>query len=398
MSIDIYKLSQTSKYAYDNGAGYGNDLDEHFDLYAGPCFGRENHLSICNGQSRTIAVHWIGSEKKELWQGQINNELDFQTLITLLDDYEREYRAVNKLHPTHNYEEDVIREQHLAYERKEQFFEAIRRSDLEQAVSLLPLDRDYLSVSQAFQAFELARKSGNTRMVRLLADFGFDVNSSQFVTDPVTPLAEALRNDDAETAGILREAGGVTYWRQAVFAKAYLFAAQAHNGQLLPGSDQPYIVHVTQVAMEIMAVHQFERQFDCELSLQCALLHDVIEDTKVTYEQVEGIFGKRVADGVLALSKDKNLEKTAQMEDSLDRIRQQPPEVWMVKLADRITNLQPPFPSYWDKEKINRYRREAITIYKALKDASPYLARRLNMMISQCPSAGRRGMIPGGTV
>jgi (p)ppGpp synthase/HD superfamily hydrolase len=128
------------------------------------------------------------------------------------------------------------------------------------------------------------------------------------------------------------------------------------------------------------------------LAVQCALLHDVIEDTEVTYQHVVDTFGSAVADGVLALSKDKNLEKMAQMEDSLRRIRQQPLEVWMVKLADRITNLQLPFPSYWDKEKIATYRREAITIHKALKDASPYLAHRLQMMISQCslPPNGAR--------
>ncbi len=180
------------------------------------------------------------------------------------------------------------------------------------------------------------------------------------------------------------KAGGITFWHQKAYATAYQFAAEAHKGQLLPGSDLPYIVHVTLVAMEIMASLQFERQHDGELAIQCALLHDVIEDTAVTYEQVAETFGKRVADGVLALSKNKCLEKTAQMEDSLLRIRQQMPEIRMVKLADRIINLQPPFPSHWNKEKIFRYRQKAITIYKALKDASPYLSLRLRMMISAC--------------
>ena len=91
-----------------------------------------------------------------------------------------------------------------------------------------------------------------------------------------------------------------------------------------------------------------------------------------------------MADGALALTKNKCLEKTAQMEDSLLRIRQQMPEIRMVKLADRIINLQPPFPPHWNIEKICQYRQEAITIYKALKDASPYLSRRLWLMISEC--------------
>lgn len=39
-------------------------------------------------------------------------------------------------------------------------------------------------------------------------------------------------------------------WTQANYIKAYRFAAEAHNGQLFPGTDLPYIMHVTFVAME----------------------------------------------------------------------------------------------------------------------------------------------------
>jgi len=79
---------------------------------------------------------------------------------------------------------------------------------------------------------------------------------------------------------------------------------------------------------------------------------------------------------VLALSKDKSIEKDHQLEDSLARIQQQPKEVWMVKLADRITNLAPP-PAFWSQEKRQHYRQDAIIIHTSLKDASPYLGTRL---------------------
>jgi len=46
--------------------------------------------------------------------------------------------------------------------------------------------------------------------------------------------------------------------------------------------------------------------------------------------------------GVSALSKDEAVPKEKELEDSLHRIREQPAEILMVKLADRITNLQPP--------------------------------------------------------
>jgi len=161
-------------------------------------------------------------------------------------------------------------------------------------------------------------------------------------------------------------------WSQDTYINTYLFAAQAHCRQLVPGTDLPYIVHVNFVVMEVIAALAVENEHDGNLAVQCALLHDVIEDTDITYAQVEAKFGQTVADGVLSLSKDKKL----QLGDSLDRIRKQPHEVWMVKLADRITNLQPP-PHYWTKDKMIQYRAEALLIHDALRDASPLLAARL---------------------
>jgi len=91
-------------------------------------------------------------------------------------------------------------------------------------------------------------------------------------------------------------------------------------------------------------------------------------------------FGAAVADGVRALSKDPALPKPEAMADSLRRIRQQPVEVWMVKLADRINNLQRP-PEYWAAEKIYAYQAEAEKILQALGAASPFLAARLREKI-----------------
>ncbi|MDD1444504.1 HD domain-containing protein [Dolichospermum sp. ST_sed3] len=125
-----------------------------------------------------------------------------------------------------------------------------------------------------------------------------------------------------------------------------------------------------------MTALTMEPGHDGDLAIQCALLHDVIEDTDTTYDQVLATFGKSVADGVLALSKDKAVEKSQRLADCLRRIRLQPPEVGMVKLADRITNLQPP-PAHWTPEKIKRYRAEALEIHSALKDSSQVLATRL---------------------
>ena len=75
------------------------------------------------------------------------------------------------------------------------------------------------------------------------------------------------------------------------------------------------------------------------------------------------------------------MERAEAMTDSLERIRRQPPEVWMVKLADRIVNLGPP-PPHWTAEKIATYRAEAQTILAALGAACPPLAARLAARIA----------------
>jgi (p)ppGpp synthase/HD superfamily hydrolase len=97
---------------------------------------------------------------------------------------------------------------------------------------------------------------------------------------------------------------------------------------------------------------------------------------------VETTFGSSVAQGVLALTKNESLPKEQRMRDSLERIKQQPHEVWLVKLADRIANLAPP-PHYWNKDKIKRYREEAIEIHQMLHGASVCLSQRLGSKIDE---------------
>lgn len=169
-------------------------------------------------------------------------------------------------------------------------------------------------------------------------------------------------------------------WSQDTYVKAYEFAAYAHQEQKFPGTNISYIMHLSFVTMEIIAALNVEPENDGNLAIQCAILHDVIEDTNITYKQIECEFGEAVAQGVLALTKDTTLPKNIQMADSLRRIKEQPLEIWMVKLADRISNLQAPT-NYWNQDKIIRYREEGIQIYEALKDASPFLSSRLAQAI-----------------
>jgi (p)ppGpp synthase/HD superfamily hydrolase len=167
-------------------------------------------------------------------------------------------------------------------------------------------------------------------------------------------------------------------WNQDDYIKAWNFAAIAHNGQLVPGTDIPYIYHIGLVAMEAMAaIAHTETISSPDLLVLCAVLHDSIEDTNATYDDIQKEFGSNVASGVQALSKNTALSsKEEQMKGSVERIKREPKEVWMVKLSDRITNLQPP-PKHWDKEKIRRYKNEAIMILDELGGANSYLSERL---------------------
>lgn len=175
-------------------------------------------------------------------------------------------------------------------------------------------------------------------------------------------------------------------WNPEKYNTAWHFATLAHGDQTYrrpqEGQEFPYINHLASVAMEVsLALAKSPEPYDADLAIQCALLHDTIEDTDVTREQVAASFGEAVANGVMALSKSPDLPKPEQMADSLQRIRQQPKEVWMVKMADRITNLSEP-PFHWDDAKITQYQREAQQIHQALHSANATLAARLQEKIT----------------
>ena len=161
------------------------------------------------------------------------------------------------------------------------------------------------------------------------------------------------------------------------YTKAWNLASKAHQNQKLLGSNLPYITHIGTVVIEAMSAISLSSIDNPNLLILCAILHDVLEDTEVPYKEIRGEFGPEVADGVLALTKNKSLPtKFEQLTDTINRIKQQPKEISMVKLADRISNLQPP-PELWSEKKINNYLQDSIFIYENLGDSNEYLSNRL---------------------
>tara|TARA_B110001450_G_scaffold26206_1_gene23058 strand:+ start:824 stop:1360 length:537 start_codon:yes stop_codon:yes gene_type:complete len=166
---------------------------------------------------------------------------------------------------------------------------------------------------------------------------------------------------------------------QTIYQETIAFAALKHGNQKMP-IGLPYVVHLSNVAMEVFMAHKKEPNFNIDLAIQLALLHDVLEDTPLSFKELEDTFGNIVATGVLALTKNASLDKKDQMQDSLARIAEQDKEVAIVKLCDRITNLQKP-PVKWDKEKIKKYHLQAVVIAETLQGKNAYLDKRLQEKI-----------------
>ncbi|KFF05850.1 HD domain-containing protein [Flavobacterium reichenbachii] len=174
-------------------------------------------------------------------------------------------------------------------------------------------------------------------------------------------------------------------WSIDDLQKTWHLVSKLHEGQKYGGEEEglqiEYINHIGSVTFEIINALNHSPALNGDLAVKCALLHDTIEDTEISFEKVKVLFGQEVANGVSALTKDTTLkDKSAQMEHSLSRITQQPKEVWSVKMADRICNLYAP-PYYWTNEKIIEYHKESLLIYDTLKEGNIYLANRLKEKI-----------------
>ena len=119
--------------------------------------------------------------------------------------------------------------------------------------------------------------------------------------------------------------------------KALVFAAEAHRNQRRKGAAQePYLNHLIEVLDLVVKVTDGA---DMDI-LIAALLHDVVEDTSASYEDVAANFGERVAEIVRENSDDMSLPKA---ERRLARIAAMPlksREARLVKIADVISNLR----------------------------------------------------------
>ncbi|HEX4092451.1 MAG TPA: HD domain-containing protein [Trebonia sp.] len=121
-------------------------------------------------------------------------------------------------------------------------------------------------------------------------------------------------------------------------ARAVEFAVRRHGDQTRP-TGAPYAEHLLE-ALEVLV--RGVGVTDPEI-LQAAVLHDVVEDTPCTLEEVRRTFGGRVAELVGWVTKPEPAEgadRTAAKEAYLRRLRDAPEDAVVVKLADRVSNVQ----------------------------------------------------------
>lgn len=147
---------------------------------------------------------------------------------------------------------------------------------------------------------------------------------------------------------------------QALIEKAYNFAEKKHAGQVRKSGD-PYITHCLGVALILAKMHVGPQ------TIIAGLLHDTIEDTGTTKEEIVSLFGDEVAqlvDGltkVTRLSDYKNVEFTAENHRKIFVAMAKDVRVIIVKLADRLHNMRTL--QFQPVEKQKRISKETLDVY-----------------------------------
>ncbi len=148
--------------------------------------------------------------------------------------------------------------------------------------------------------------------------------------------------------------------------RAYTFSMKAHGTQKR-ASGEPYFSHPLEVA-NILAGYKLDAS-----TIVTALLHDTVEDTDTTLEEIEELFGKEIAklvDGVTKLSR---LESKSEGSKQVENFRKlvvamsEDLRVLLVKLADRLHNMQT-LHYISNSQKRKRIARETLDIYAALAE------------------------------
>lgn len=123
--------------------------------------------------------------------------------------------------------------------------------------------------------------------------------------------------------------------------KAIIYATGKHSAQTRKYTGAPYILHPLEVAVIISTLT------DDECTIAAGILHDTVEDTDATVEEISSIFGKRVTELVLSETEDKYAEKPPQETweqrkmESLEKLKNSDDiEIKKLWLGDKLSNVR----------------------------------------------------------
>ncbi len=167
------------------------------------------------------------------------------------------------------------------------------------------------------------------------------------------------------------------------FVDALEFAAEKHKHQRRKNSEQsPYINHP--IGLVHILVHEgFE---DCISVLVGALLHDTVEDTDATLEEISERFGSAIADVVAEVTDDKSLPKVTRKQLQITNAPHKSHNAKLIKLADKLHNLrdlQVCPPMSWSKEYQRGYFVWSYEVIQGLRGTNSLLEEQLDIVFDK---------------
>jgi guanosine-3',5'-bis(diphosphate) 3'-pyrophosphohydrolase len=169
----------------------------------------------------------------------------------------------------------------------------------------------------------------------------------------------------------------------SLILRAASFAADRHRDQRRKGADEsPYINHPFAVASALCDEGGVS---DGEL-LAAALLHDTIEDTATTQEELRKVFGTRIAAIVAELTDDKSLSKAERKRIQLDNASLVSKDAQQLKIADKLCNLREILsspPADWPLFRKHQYFDWAKAVVDQVRESNPRLAEKFDVAYAQ---------------
>jgi guanosine-3',5'-bis(diphosphate) 3'-pyrophosphohydrolase len=159
----------------------------------------------------------------------------------------------------------------------------------------------------------------------------------------------------------------------AALLQAVAFAADKHRNQRRKDAEaSPYINHP--IALANVLANEGGVQ---DVTVLCAaVLHDTIEDTETTADELRAMFGDQVASVVLEVTDDKSLDKAVRKQQQIEHAPHISPQAQLVKLADKISNLRDILaspPADWSPERKQAYFDWAANVVAGLRGVHPGL-------------------------